>query len=100
MQDNRGAKRADGETLHPQQLSMNPAKKIKPRTSPAAPDAAAVAQPPATVSPITTNNNSTPTLPTAAYPVMLAAFSRRRPHLAATARSRRVNGTEPQSTPT
>ena len=61
MQDSRGAKRADGETLHPQQPSTNPAKKIKPRTSPAAPDAAAVAQPPAAVSP-TDNNNSAPTL--------------------------------------
>ena len=74
MQDSRGAKRADGETLHPQQPSTNPAKKIKPRTSPAAPDAAAVAQPPATVSP--TTNNSAPTLPTAAYPVLLAALTR------------------------
>jgi len=75
MQDSRGAKRADGETLHPQQPSTNPAKKIKPRTSPAAPDAAAVAQPPAAVSP-TTNNTSTPTFPTAAYPVLLAALER------------------------
>ena len=61
MQDSRGAKRAEGETLHPQQRSTKPAKKIKPRTSPAAPDAAAVAQPPAAVSP-TDNNNSAPTL--------------------------------------
>ena len=75
MQDNRGAKRADGETPHPQQPSTNPAKKIKPRTSPAASDAAAVAQPPAAVSP-TTNNTSTPTFPTAAYPVLLAALER------------------------
>ena len=74
MQDSRGAKRADGETPHPQQPSTNPAKKIKPRTSPAAPDAAAVAQPPAAVSP--TGNNSAPTLPTAAYPVLFAAFNR------------------------
>ena len=74
MQDSRGAKRADGETLHPQQPSTNPAKKIKPRTSPAAPDAAAVAQPPATVSP--TTNNSAPTLPTAAYPVLFTALNR------------------------
>eukprot|EP00964_Phaeocystis_antarctica_P044605 scaffold25634_cov53-Phaeocystis_antarctica.AAC.1 len=77
MQDSRGAKRAEGETLHPQQQSTKPAKKIKPRTSPAAPDAAAVAQPPAAVSP-TDNNNSAPTLLTAGYryPVLLAALAR------------------------
>ena len=73
MQDSRGAKRADGETPHPQQPSTNPAKKIKPRTSLAAPDTAAVAQPPAAVSP-TDNNNSASTLPTA-YPVLVAAFN-------------------------
>jgi len=76
MQDSRGAKRADGETLHPQQQSTKPAKKIKPRTSPAAPDAAAVAQPPAAVSPTDNNNNSAPTFPTAAYPVLFAALNR------------------------
>jgi len=75
MQDSRGAKRADGETLHPQQQSTKPAKKIKPRTSPAAPDAAAVAQPPAAVSPTDNNNNSAPTFPTAAYPMLLAALN-------------------------
>jgi len=73
MQDSRGAKRADGETLHPQQPSTNPAKKIKPRTSPAAPDAAAVAQPPAAVSPTDTTNNSAPP-----YPWLLAALNRAR----------------------
>eukprot|EP00964_Phaeocystis_antarctica_P159151 scaffold130093_cov57-Phaeocystis_antarctica.AAC.1 len=75
MQDSRGAKRADGQTPQPQQQSVNPAKKIKPRTSPAASDAAAVAQPPAAVSP-TNNNNSAPTFPTAAYLVLLAALNR------------------------
>eukprot|EP00964_Phaeocystis_antarctica_P105440 scaffold70460_cov118-Phaeocystis_antarctica.AAC.1 len=74
MQDNRGAKRVDGETLYPQQQSMNPAKKIKPRTLPAAPDAAAVAQPPAAVSPTNTNNNSALASSNAAYPVLLAAL--------------------------
>ena len=73
MQDSRGAKRAEGETLHPQQPSVNPAKKIKPRTSPAAPDAAAVAQPPAAVSPTDTTNNSAPP-----YPWLLAALNRAR----------------------
>ena len=73
MQDNRGAKRAEGETLHPQQQSTKPAKKNKPRTSPAAPDAAAVAQPPAAVSPTDQNNNSNAT-----YPVLLAALNRAR----------------------
>ena len=75
MQDSRGAKRADGETLHPQQPSTNPAKKIKPRTSPAAPDAAAVAQPPAAVSPTDNNNNSAPTA-AYRYPVLRAALAR------------------------
>ena len=74
MQDSRGAKRADGETPHPQQPSTNPAKKNKPRTSPAAPDAAAVAQPPAAVSPTNTNNNSALASSNAAYPVLLAAL--------------------------
>jgi len=74
MQDSRGAKRADGETLHPQQPSTNPAKKIKPRTSPAAPDAAAVAQPPAAVSPTDTNNASALASSSATYPVLLAAL--------------------------
>ena len=68
-------KRADGETLHPQQPSTNPAKKIKPRTSPAAPDAAAVAQPPAAVSPTDNNNNSAPTA-AYRYPVLRAALAR------------------------
>ena len=74
MQDSRGAKRADGETLHPQQPSTNPAKKIKPRTSPTAPDAAAVAQPPAAVSPTDTNNASALASSSATYPVLLAAL--------------------------